>query len=428
MQTTRRRFLTRSATALAAPAFIPASALGLDDHTAPSNRITVGAIGIGQRMTRAVLPAFMNEADVQCVAVADCFEARRLTGKREVDKFYKNTDCVMMRFHEEILERDDIDAVLIATGDRWHAVLSVIAARAGKDVYCEKPYTMTIGEGRAAADTLAKLGTVCQIGTQRRSNPSFRYAINAVREGKIGRLHTVTTYLAKVRPTQLIHPAFEPEPDADVFDYDRWTGQAPVEPYSLTRIKQWRWRWDTGGGIICDMGPHYYDLAQWAHDSEDTGPVSFEGTATWPPEGGYIQTPLGYTVTARYADGAKIVTTTTDDNKKVKFEGDEGWLEIDDMGNITSSVTGVQDNIPQPALGYPYMQEHVRNFLDCMRTRKPTNSNPEIAQRNHTICHAVNACLRLDRKLEWDPKTERYVNDDEANATIDRPMREPWVI
>jgi predicted dehydrogenase len=281
------------------------------------------------------------------------------------------------------------------------------------------------------ADTLAELGTVWQLGTQRRSNPSFRYAINAVRGGRIGNLKTITTYMGRVRPTQMIQPDYQTAPDAFLFDYDRWVGQCADEPYSPTRIANWRWRWDTGGGIICDMGAHYYDLAQWAHDSEDSGPVSFEGTASWPPTGGYIETPLDYHVTARYADGVEIVTTTSPDakgKKSVKFEGDEGWLHIDDFGNITSSNKHVEKGIPQPALGYPYMTEHVRNFLDCMRTRQPTNSNPEIAQRNHTIAHAKNTCLRLGRKVEWDPAKEMYVNDTQANATIHRVMREPWRI
>jgi len=417
----RRRFIRLGALA-AAPLIVPSAILGRNGRTPPSERITLGAIGLGNRGRRD-LTAFLREADVQCLAVCDCWADRRAQGKALVDKHYGNADCLATRFHEEILGRPDIDAVLIATGDRWHALLSMLAARAGKDAYSEKPSTLTIAEGRALVNTTDRFGAVWQCGTQRRSNDSFRFVVDAVRAGRIGRLRAIRTSLGDWAGNGVAKP--EPPPDPDVFDYDRWLGQSPWAPYSPVRVGLWRNHWDTSAGVIADMGPHYFDFAQWAHDSEVSGPIEFEGEGQFPDDG-FATVPFRINVEARYADGVRIVM----DNgpKGIRLEGDEGSIHVADEGVITAAPEAVLKGLTPPEVHWDHMVEHVRNFLDAIRSRRPTASRPELAHRAHTIAHCANIGLRLGRKVRWNPQAERFVDDDEANRMLARAMRTPWRI
>ena len=416
----RRRFLRLAWAAAAAPYLVPAAAGGADGGVAPSERITLGAIGLGSR-GRYVLGHFLKQPDVRCVAVCDCFADRRAQGKAMVDGHYGDKACVATRFHEEVLGRDDVDAVLIATGDRWHAVLSSLAARAGKDAYCEKPFTLTVAEGRAFVETTRRLGTVWQCGMQRRSNASYRFVVHVVRGGMIGRLHTITTRLGGWGGDGTVRP--EPAPAPEVFDYDRWLGQAPWHPYSPVRVGLWRNHWETGAGVIADMGAHYFDFAQWAHDSEFSGPVEYEGSARW-PDGGFATVPFGVNVEARYADGVRLLMMNGP--KGVRFDGDEGWIDCADDGTITAEPPSILRARSVPHVSWLYMHGHIRNFLDGVKWRRPTASHPELAHRAHTICHAANLCLRLGRMLRWDARGERFVDDAEANRMLSRPMRPPW--
>jgi len=417
----RRDFLRRGLLgAAAAPFVVRGAVLGRDGAVAPSVRITLGAIGLGNR-GRSDLSHFLQQDDVQCVAVCDSFADRRAQGKEMVDKHYGNADCVATRFHEALLERDDIDALLVVTGDRWHAVLSALAARAGKDVYCEKPFTLTIAEGRALVNLTERYGTVWQCGTQRRSNASYQFVVQAIRGGRIGKLHTITAFLGGWGGNGVAAPA--PEPDREVFDYDRWLGQAPWAPYSPVRVGLWRNHWDTGAGVIADMGAHYFDFAQWVHGDELPGPVDFEGTGVW-PEGGFATVPFEVDVEARYADGVRLLMKGG--TKGVRFDGDEGWIHITDEGEITAEPKSILAARTVPRVSWAFMQGHVRNFLECIKTRRRAASHPELAHRAHTIAHCANLCLRLGRKLEWDPAAERFAGDDEANRLLERTMRVPW--
>lgn len=419
----RRSFMCRAATAVGAAAaayVVPSAVLGKDGAVAPSERITLAAIGLGGRGS-SDLSHFLQQADVRCLVVCDCFADRRRQGKAMVDGHYGNKDCAVTRFHDEVLGRPDIDAVLVAVGDRWHGVLSMLAARAGKDVYCEKPFCLTIGEGRALVEVTKRYGTVWQCGMQRRSNDAYRFVAEAVRGGMVGRLHTITTYLGSWGGNGVARP--EPTPDPQVFDYDRWLGQAPWAPYSGTRVALWRNHWDTAGGVIADMGAHYFDFAQWGHDSEMTGPVEYEGSATWPGDG-FANVPFDVDVRARYADGVRLLVNCG--NKGVRFEGDQGWIHLTDDGTITAEPKSILKARAAPRVDWSFMGGHVRNFLDCIKSRKLTASHPELAHRAHTMVHCANICLRLGRKVQWDPKAERFVNDDDANNMISRTMRGPW--
>jgi predicted dehydrogenase len=348
---------------------------------------------------------------------------RRKMGKQMVDSHYGNQDCMATRFHEDVLGRDDIDAVLIGTGDRWHAVLSILAAKAGKDAYCEKPFSLTIAEGRSLVETTKRFGTVWQCGTQRRSNDSYRLVVDVVRRGMIGRLHTITAILGGWGGNGKAAP--EPEPDPAVFDYNRWLGQAPWAPYSRVRVNLWRNNWDTGAGVIADMGAHYFDFAQWARDSEMSGPTEFEGTAVW-PEGGFTNVPFSVDVQARYDDGVRLLMTNGP--KGVRFDGDAGWIHLADGGEITAEPKSILSARAVPRVNWAFMAGHVRNFLDCIKSREPTVAHPEIAHRAHTIAHCANICLRLGRKVRWNPEIERFVHDDQANRMLCRVMRAPWQV
>ncbi len=419
---TRREFARKlGLAALGVPLVVKSAVLGRDGAVAPSERIAFAAIGLGNRNT-SNLTYFLTQADLKCVAVCDCFADRRNRAKKMVDAAYGNSDCVATRFHEEVIGRADIDMVLIGTGDRWHTPLSVLAARAGKDVYCEKPFCLTISEGRALARTMQRYGPVWQCGTQRRSNDSYRFVAEAVRNGMIGRLRTITTFLGGWNGSRM--PVPQPAPDPEVFDYDRWLGQSPWAPYSPPTVAwQWRNHWDTSAGVIVDMGPHYFDLAQWAHDSELTGPVEYEGRATWFDDG-YSTVPKTVDVEARYADGVRLLVKNGD--KGVRLDGDAGWIHISDGGEITAEPQAILKARGKMQVNWANMGGHVRNFIDCMRTRRQPASNPELAQRAHTIAHCANICLRLGRKVRWNPQTERFVDDADANNMLFRAMRAPW--
>jgi predicted dehydrogenase len=420
---TRRQAIS-SLGALAAPCIVPGSALGLNGASPPSDRITMAAIGQGPR-GRYVLGHFLEQPDVRVLAVADCFADRRLAAKDLVDHQYGDQSCAAYRHHERVLERGDIDAVLIATGDRWHAVLSGLAVRAGKDVYCEKPFCLTVGEGRALVDTVRRYAAVWQCGTQRKSIPAYRFVADVVREGRIGRLHTITLSLGSEGWGRNAFPAPEPEPDPETFDYGRWLGQAPWAPYSKTRVAMWRLNWDTSAGVIADMGPHFCDIAQWAHGDESTAPVEFSGEAEFHPSG-INDTPYWFHVRARYADGVRLFVDMG--TKAVRFDGDKGWIQIFDEGAIAMDPPSIAAGLKVPDGNWKIMRPHIRNFLECVRSRALPVSHPEVAQRAHTVAHLAGLSLRLGRRLRWDPATETVPGDDEANRMLRRAMRAPWFI
>ena len=422
----RRKFLHRAGRALggalAFPYIVPGRALGKDDAVAPSERIVLGAIGLGGRGVMD-LEHFLNVKRVQCVAVCDCFADRRAGAKALVDKHYGNTDCQVTRFHEELLGRQDIDAVLIATGDRWHAVLSSLAARAGKDVYCEKPFCLTIAEGQGLASTLRRCGTVWQVGTQRRSNPSYRSTVEVVQSGLIGKLKKIRTSYGWPWRSQVALAAPAPAPDVEVFDWDRWLGQAPWAPYSPERVDYWRQNWDTGGGVIADMGPHFLETALWAVDFKLAGPVAIEGTGQFVSDG-FIDIPVTVQAQVQCADGLLIKMDSAE--KMVHFEGDQGWIRVDDYGNIDAEPKSILKERTVSGFSFFYLEGHVGNFLDCVRTRRQPVSNVEVALATHTLIHAANLSIRLKRPLRWDVENRRFLDDPEANRMLTRTMRAPW--
>jgi predicted dehydrogenase len=421
----RRRFLRRSFAAgmvSAMPLVIPGRVLGLGSP-APSERITMGVIGYGGRCA-AILPHFLTFGDLQCVAVSDCRANRLAAAKQTVDGHYQNADCAAYADFRDLLARRDIDAVLIATGDRWHAPLSILAAKSGKDVYCEKPVSLTIGESRLMADTMTRYGTVYQAGHQRRSVGSYRFQIEMARSGAIGQVHTV---VCQVWQGPTVAPDV-PRPVPDGFDYDMWLGPTPWHPYTPAYVSGWNYFWDTGGGPVIGMGCHYTDIAQWGLERDDTGPVSYEGTATWKADA-FSDTPVTADCCCTYADGVKIVIRSSGafQDRYIRFVGTEGWIQVDDQTNaITAEPSSILRDRNVSARDWAETGDHVRDWLDCIVSRKRPICHPESAHRATTITHAVNIGLRLGRALKYDPQTERFAGDDQANAMLVRAGRSPW--
>jgi predicted dehydrogenase len=423
----RRRFLTLAGTAaLAGPTFIPARALGRAGAVAPSEKIVLAGIGLGPR-GQYDLSVMLPEPDVQFVAICDVQRSRREAVKRQVDAYYGNQDCVMYRDMFEVLARPDIDAVLIATGDHWHALASLLAARAGKDVYSEKPCGMTMSDVQLLAQGVHRYGRVFQAGTQRRSIGNFQYAVHLAHSGKLGRLHTVHASVYVPTKNYSWLPA-EPEPAKDDCDWDRWLGPAPWRPYNSHYVGGgWRGFHDfEAGGNFVDWGAHTLDLCQWATGSDHTTPVEFEATQT--------------EIVGKYANGVKLVCDflpTAFGNREpqyhtylgtcpVRFEGDEGWVETGDSGQVLLSDS-LRKNLPvETTIAGTNPVGHGRNFFDCVKSRAKTVCNENIMRRSHVACFAAQLAWQLGRKLTFDPVKEEFVGDEEANRMRRRAQREPW--
>jgi predicted dehydrogenase len=423
---TRRQFLGNSMAAAALPWIVPSHVLGRDGAIAPSEKITLGVIGIGPRCTYD-LQAMLALPDVRCVAIADVQASRRDAGKTLVEKHYGNSDCKLYRDFRELLDRKDIDAVLIATGDRWHATASMLAAQAGKDVYSEKPCGLTIELCQKLAATMEATGRIFQAGTQRRSVPNFQQAVSLANSGKLGKLQTLyaSVYVPTLDNSWL--PG-EPTPPRDVVDWNLWLGPAPWRPYSSQYVAgKWRGYYDFDSGArLLDWGAHTVDLCQWANQADHTIPVSFE-----PSDNG---------ITCLYGNGVKLVLDflptpfgdrgpnwiTKLGTCPVRFVGDEGWLETGDNGDTEVSSEALRRDLQEKAAKVKGLDvsAHARNFFDCVKSRKPTVANPDVMRNSHVACHAAALSWILKRKLTMDPVKQEFVGDDEANSLRSRPARE----
>jgi predicted dehydrogenase len=419
-QLNRRRFLktTLAAAGSAAvlPTIIPSSALGADGAIAPSDRIVMGTIGYGGR-GRSDMGAFLNNADVQMLAVCDVNGSRRKSGKAAVDGRYKNKDCKTYIDLREILGRKDIDAVLIATGDNNHSMVAIESARAGKDMYCEKPMSVTIAESRAVSDAMKRFSRIFQCGTQRRSVGNFVWAVNLARSGKLGRITKVEA--EKHRANSGVHFTVLPsqsEPAKEVMDWNGWLGPAMWRPYnSQYHARQfWLAHGDFSGGSICEWGSHTVDICQWALNADDTSAIDYETIN----DRGDIK--------ATYASGADLIIRKglRFGTCPVRFEGTEGWVETGDSGQFEVFPKSLMAERRFKG-GYP-QNNHVREFLNCVKSRKQPVATAEGAHRSISTCHVANICVRLGRPVKWDPVKEQFPNDPEANRLVSRAYRHPW--
>ncbi|MEZ6137616.1 MAG: Gfo/Idh/MocA family oxidoreductase [Pirellulaceae bacterium] len=423
----RRKFLSTTIIAggaVVAPYIVPASALGLGPNAAASERITLGVIGIGPRCTYD-LTSILKLPDVQCVAIADVQESRRQAGKKLVDEHYGNTDCRLYRDFRELLARDDIDAVLIATGDRWHAAASIMAAEAGKDVYSEKPCGITITDCQRISEVFGQTKRIFQAGTQRRSVPNFVEAVKLAQGGRLGKLQELqaTVYVPTLDNTWL--PA-EPTPDKETCDWNMWLGPAPWRPYNAKYVEgRWRGQYDFDSGArLLDWGAHTIDLCQWANQADDTLPIEYTPSAT--------------NIACKYANGVKLLIDFLEEpfgdrgprwltrlgTCPVRFIGEESSVETGDEGEIVASSPTLQKELStiKRVRGLD-VSEHARNFFDCVKSREQTICNPTVMRRSHIACHAAALAWILNRPLTIDPKTEEFVGDEEANRLRSRAAR-----
>jgi myo-inositol 2-dehydrogenase / D-chiro-inositol 1-dehydrogenase len=451
----RRDFLSLTAkgavasTVIGVPTIVPSSVFG---KNAPSNKINIGQIGCGRIGRDHDMVGTMQHDAARMIAVCDLDKNRLADGKKLVESYYAKkkgnanyVDAKMYDDYREMLLSKDIDAVIISTPDHWHSQPAIEAALAGKDVYLQKPTSLTIAEGRMLSDIVQKKGTILQVGTQQRSSKQFRIAAELVRNGRIGKLHTVKVGLPG-------DPSGPPAPAMPVpagFNYDMWLGSTPEVPYTEIGVHPqkgygrpgWLRLEQYGAGMITGWGQHHFDSAAWGMDTELTGPISVQAVAEF-PKSGLWNVHGDFMVKAEYANGITMYTSGGFPNG-IRYEGTEGWIWVSRGDYVASASDPVSAAKSSKALDasdpkiltsvigeneihlYKSDEQH-GNWLECIKTRKAPISPVEIGHRACSVCLVSHIAMKLPRKLQWDPKTERFVNDKEANAMLSRPQRKPY--
>ena len=424
-RSSRRHFMKASLAAVGAasvaPMIIPSSALGLDGAVAPSERVVLGGIGIGNRGTYD-LGCFLEQPDVQFVAVCDVKEKRRVAVKKIADTKYGNENCDTYSDFRELLDRKDIDAVLIATGPNWHCTMAMNAARAGKDMYCEKPVTKNISQSLILAETMRRTGRVFQAGTQRRNLPHFAFACELARTGRLGKLKKVFAHPAGMQALMSGWLVPETAPDKNVVDWDMYLGPAAWRPFNAKQLDGFNFEKGGGfigafnGGGVLEWGSHCVDLCQWAV-GDCPPPVEYNA-----PQDGQL--------VARYENGCELIFRETGwiplGSCPVRFEGETGWVEAGDSGKLVlSSPELLAGREVQEIGGYP-ATFHVRDFLNCVKTRSKPKGNADAACNAHIACHAANVALHLGRTVKYDNTKNEFINDEQANRLRSEALREPW--
>ncbi|MDO8540286.1 MAG: Gfo/Idh/MocA family oxidoreductase [Opitutaceae bacterium] len=425
MNPTRRDFLRGILAAGSAPLFLPAHIFGANGTVSPSNKITVGFVGTGDHGRAVNLASILTLADVEVVALCDVDRKHLgLAAEMVTRSGAAPPERALYRDWRDVIARPDIDAVCISTPDHWHTPIAMAALRAGKDVLCEKP-TVTIREGQLLAAAVRRYGRVYQASTEDRALPMYHRMAELVRNGAIGRLHTIRVQLPSGNLARRVVPIRE-DPVPPELDYDMWLGPAPLAPYQPERVHfNFRWIQAYSGGMLTDWGCHQVDTAQWANNTEHTGPVSVEGTCVFGE--GLYDTAWDFELKYVYRNGVQLRIENT--GTGLRFEGDKGWV-----GNtawrrpVEASSPEILDAIVPPDGVHLYTEparEH-RNFIDCVRSRRDPYFPVEKLHRLGSLLHCGNICLKLGRKLNWNPDQEEFVGDEAANRLRARAMREPW--
>jgi len=381
----------------------------------PSETVTLAFVGLGGRGSQ-LLPVFLNLSDTRVLAVCDAAAERRVRAKAVVDAFYGNADCAAYRDFRELLARPDIDALYVATGDRWHAQLAIQAMRAGKDIYCEKPISLSMREGEAVAAAARRYARVYQGGVQRRNVGNFVTAMNLAVSGRLGRLHTLHAGMAgmgRSAVNRLLDP--QPEPDPDTLDWNMWLGPAPWRPYNAKYVGHgWHTEYDFHGDLT-EWGSHIVDLCQIVLGRTGTAPTRY--------------VPVDATrLDAFYPDGVRIVMRQPGfrNSCAVRFEGDEGWVETDDSGDISVSSPSLLGDRKIQTESWQRPVAHPAEFIACVKSRQTTSAPPDSLHFTHVACHAASVAFHLNRELAFDPASLTFVNDTEATRLTNRPCRAPW--
>jgi len=442
-ETSRRTFLKTAAFAAVAPMILPSRVFG---QNAPSKRINVGMIGMGRQAMGCNLTPFLANEKTRVTAVCDVDAWRLESGKRYVENHYSGGNasgtwkgCAAYRDFRDLLADKDIDAVMVSTPDHWHAIMAILAAKAGKDVCCEKPLNLGIREGRLVADAMKKSGRVFRTDSEFRSQSTYHRVCELVRNGRIGKLHTIRTGC----PTESF--AGEAAPDMPVppeLDYDLWLGPAPKAPYTVNRVQPqknisgrpgWMRVRDYCDGMICNWGTHLNDIAQWGNNTDDTGPVEVEATGSF--HKGVLWNVLDkFDARFRYANGVELFYKMS--HPHVRFEGDKGWVQVDATNKglyaesgVSASSGDILKSVIQPSETHLLKQSEKENFIDCVISRKRTLADAEVGHRTNSICHMAHIAIQLGgAKLKWNPEQERF-DSEEANKLLARPFyREGWDI
>lgn len=447
----RRQFLKKATTVAAGTIIFPyavrSSALGKSGAVAASDRIVMGCIGMGSQGP-GNMRAFLGFPDVQVAAVCDVRAEQRQKGKKIVDSAYGNKDCAAYCDFQEMLGRSDIDAIMSAPPDHWHAVIGIHAARSGKHMYYEKPMGLSIEQAKAVRKAVNKYNVVFQLGTQQRSEDNFRFGCELVRNKRIGDLKRIIV----AAPPSITWPTLKPEPIKEDIDYDMWLGPAPYKPYNYERCrpyvtrpgKQWFHQYslwyhisDYCLGFVANWGIHHLDIAQWGHGTDNTGPVEIEATGTFPKDGA-ADTATGWEAYMKYADGVELIYIHSDISKArypqfadhgrgILFEGSEGWVVVARDGFIDANPKSLLTTpIGPDEIHLIRSTNHQRNFLDAVKNRTQNVCPIETAVRTDTLPQLTDIAMRLGRKLDWDPEREIFKNDPDANRMLKRAMRSPW--
>ncbi|MEW6743286.1 MAG: Gfo/Idh/MocA family oxidoreductase [Planctomycetota bacterium] len=426
----RREFVKRAAAAVAFPTIVPASALGLARRVAPSNRIVMGFIGVGSQGT-SNMQGFLEKPEVQVVAVCDVDFHHLTRAKSIVDTAYGGSDCrAYADFRELLAEGADLDGVGLALPDQWHAIPAIAAARAGLDMYGEKPLARSIRESQAIREAVHRYGRIWQTGSWQRSEPHFRRACELVRNGRIGTVHLVEVGL----PTGSRCGPKPVSPVPDGLDWEFWLGPAPWRPYCAFGDDRchWDWRWimDFSGGQLTDWAGHHIDIAHWGLGLDDAGPLEVEGRGDYPAEGLW-DAPTSYAFTCTYAGGLTMVVANDQQLgfMGTKWHGDDGWVYVDRDGMSASSADLLREEAIGPGDIRLYESPgHIQNFLDCVKSRQPTITPVATACRSITVGHLGEIAMLTGRKIRWDPEREEILDDPGASALLGRTYRKPWVL
>jgi predicted dehydrogenase len=408
----RRLFMKSTVAAVAGcPYFVSSSALGQAGRPAPSDRIVMACIGMGGQGT-GNMRGFLGKKEAQVVAVCDVDKKHRERAKKFVDEKYGNSDCKMYIDFRDVIERKDIDALSLALPDQWHSIPAIMGARAGKDMYAEKPLARTIREGRAICDAVHRYGRIWQTGSWQRSVGHFRKACELVRNGRIGKVDKVEVGL----PTGSGGGNNPVQPVPEGVDWDFWLGPAPWVPYRGVIHWNWRWIMDYSGGQLTDWAGHHVDIAH--------------GKGVYPKDGMY-DAPTQYKFTCKYANGLTMIVANDRQQPKgmgAMWYGEKGWIHVN-RGGLNAEPKSVLDEVIGPDEIKLYnSRDHTQNFLDCVKSRRETITPVEIAHRSISVGLLGEIAMLTGEKLKWDPEKEIFLNSDKANRLLSRPMRAPWHI
>ncbi len=433
----RRTFLKGVIPILAAPRIVPSFVFAADNRLAPSNRLTMGLIGLGSMGMRHV-EGFLQEDDCRIVAVCDVDAGRRRAAVQQINKQYGQEGCRHYNDFRDLIARDDIDTLCISVPDHWHAVIALAGIRAGKDIYGEKPLALTIAEGRAVVEAVDRYNCVWQTGSWQRSTDHFRFACELVRNERIGRLKKVEVGIGPgFKPAGGAETVYRIDPQPvmpvpDGFDYEMWLGPAPWAPYTEQRC-HWNFRWilDYCGGQVTDWGAHHIDIAHWGMNCDDTGPVEVHGKGVF-PEDGLWNAAVDYDFECLY-DGGLVMRVASNNHipQGVRFIGEAGWVHVTraDLKTHPADLRKTKigpDEIHLPKPAGDHRQGHRRDFLDCVKTRRATIAPAEAGHRSATVAHLGNIALILGRTIRWDPKREQIIDDPSANRMLSCALRSPW--